>query len=301
MTHSDTTSLLGIDWGTSNRRAYLVGPDGSCLKRHEDGQGMLAVGSAFPASLAALRETMGADAAVPVLMAGMVGSASGWQEVPYVGTEVALTDLAAHLVPVQGHPGCYIVPGYCARDGGVDVMRGEETQLLGAVAMGLRDGWMVLPGTHSKWVYLRDAKVEQLATYMTGELFAMLSAGGTLSALIGPGAGEADDPAAFEAGMRDARRGKPLTNSLFGVRARVVSKSMPAAQARSFVSGLLIGTEFVAAASHASGPITLIGSPVLGQRYASAAASFGMQAQVLDPDQVFLHALQALSPFFTKA
>lgn len=164
--------------------------------------------------------------------------------------------------------------------------------------MGLRDGWMVLPGTHSKWVYLRDAKVEQLATYMTGELFAMLAAGGTLSALMAPAAGEADDPAAFEAGMQDARRGKPLSNSLFGVRARVVSKTMPAAQARAFVSGLLIGTEFVAAAHHASGPITIIGSPALGQRYASAAASFGLQARVLDPDLVFL---KALSQFFEKA
>lgn len=289
------TTLLGIDWGTSNRRAYLVGRDGTCIQRHEDGQGMLAVGGDFPASLAALRATMGVDAAVPVLMAGMVGSASGWQEVPYVGTGVPLTELGAHLAPVAGHPGCVIVPGYCARDGGVDVMRGEETQLLGAVQLGLRDGWMVLPGTHSKWVYLRDGSVDQLATYMTGELFAMLAAGGTLSSLMAPGE---DDPAAFDAGMQDARRGKPLTNSLFGVRARVVSKTMPAAQARSFVSGLLIGTEFVQAQAHTGEPagaaITIIGSPALGQRYASAAERFGMQARVLDPDQVFLKALSNL-------
>ena len=290
------TTLLGIDWGTSNRRAYLLGPGGHCLARHEDGQGMLAVGGDFPASLAALRATMGVDAAVPVLMSGMVGSASGWQEAPYLGLDVPLTDIAAHLVPVLGHPGCFIVPGYCARDGAIDVMRGEETQLLGALELGSGDGWMVLPGTHSKWVFVRGGRVEQLATYMTGELFAMLAAGGTLSALMAPGP---DDEAAFQAGMQEARRARPLSNSLFGVRARVVSKAMPAAQARSFVSGLLIGTEFVAAQAGAAsaGAITIIGSPALGERYASAAAQFGLQARLLDPDQVFL---KALSHFFDK-
>ena len=298
-------TLLGIDWGTSNRRAYLVGPDGACLQRHEDGQGMLAVGGDFAGSLAALRSSMGVDAAVPLVMAGMVGSSSGWQEVPYLDIAVPLAGLAAHLAPVSGHPGCFIVPGYCVRDGAVDVMRGEETQLLGAVQQGVRDGWMVLPGTHSKWVYLRDGAVAQLATYMTGELFAMLASGGTLAAVMAEGD---DDAAAFEAGMQEARRGAPLSNALFGVRARVVSKAMPAAQARSFVSGLLIGTEFVAAQSQVAadaaqtgtlaGTMTIIGSPALGERYAGAARHFGMQARVLDPDQVFL---SALSCFFTKA
>ncbi len=292
------TTLLGIDWGTSNRRAYLVAPDGSCLQRHEDGQGMLAVGGDFPAALAALRSTMGVDAAVPVVMSGMVGSASGWQEVPYLGTEVALTDLAAHLSPVAGHAHCYIVPGYCARDDGVDVMRGEETQLLGALALGMRDGWVVLPGTHSKWVCLRDARVDRLATYMTGELFAMLAAGGTLAALMAPQDDASGNEAAFAAGIADARRGKPLSNSLFGVRARVVSKTMPATDARAFVSGLLIGTEFVQALAHGGGELTIIGSPALGARYASAALAFGMQARVLDPDRVFV---AALSHFFEKA
>ena len=289
------TTLLGIDWGTSNRRAYLVDRAGNCLARHEDGQGMLAVGRDFAASLAALRDTMRIDAAVPVLMSGMVGSASGWQEVPYLGTDVALADLPAHLAPVAGHPGCYIVPGYCAREGSVDVMRGEETQLLGALMLGIRDGWTVLPGTHSKWVFLRAGRVDQLATYMTGELFAMLAAGGTLSTLMAAGA---DDAAAFEAGLQEARRARPLSNALFGVRARVVAGAMPAAQARSFVSGLLIGTEFVAAQAHAAeqdGALSIIGSPALAGRYAGAAAHFGMTARAFDPHALFV---QALSHFF---
>ncbi|RSZ59987.1 2-dehydro-3-deoxygalactonokinase [Massilia atriviolacea] len=280
--------LLGIDWGTSNRRAYLAGRDGKCLARHADDQGLLAVGGNFAASLASLRARMEVAPDVPVVMSGMVGSASGWQEVPYLDTSVPLTGLPSRLAPVRGHPGCFIVPGYCARDGAVDVMRGEETQLLGAVGRGLLDGWVVLPGTHSKWVYLRGGKVDQLVTYMTGELFSMLAAGGTLAALMACGL---DDESAFGAGLQEARRARPLSNALFGVRARVVSNSMAAAQARSFVSGLLIGAEFVAAQGHADGAIDIIGSPALSARYEEAALHFGMPARVHDPDEVYLAAL----------
>lgn len=287
MTERSKSMLLGIDWGTSNRRAYLLERDGRCIAQHNDGQGMLAVGKDFAGSLAALRQQMGVEPGVTTVMSGMVGSASGWQEVPYLDTSVPLTDLPAHLVPVQGAADCLIVPGYCQRTNGVDVMRGEETQLLGAVALGMSDGWVVLPGTHSKWVRLRAGRVQQLSTYMTGELFAMLAAGGTLSALMGPGE---DDPAAFTAGMDEAQLGKPLSNTLFGVRARVVAKEMPAARARSFVSGLLIGTEFTAAREQGA-EISIIASAALSERYAVAAAHFGMRARVLDPDEVYRAAL----------
>ena len=283
---NEANLLLGVDWGTSNRRAYLVDGHGACLAKHADDQGMLAVGGRFAESLAALRSAMHIDAGVPAVLSGMVGSAGGWQEVPYVDSAVALADLPGKLAPVHGQPGCSIVPGYCYRGDTVDVMRGEETQLLGA---GVRDGWVVLPGTHSKWVLLRDGAIARFSTFMTGELFAMLAAGGTLSAIMQPGP---DDGGAFRAGMAQARLGKPLTNSLFGVRARVVAGAMQAAQARSFVSGLLIGTEFAAATE--GGDVFIIGSPALGERYAEAAAQFGMAAQVLDPDTVYLAALNHL-------
>jgi 2-dehydro-3-deoxygalactonokinase len=316
------TTILGIDWGTSNRRAYLIDHGGRCLAEHADGEGLLAVRGDFAGSLAKLRATMGIANTVPVIMSGMVGSASGWQEAPYLDVSVPLAQLPAHLVEVAGHPGCRIVPGYLARNHGVDVMRGEETQLLGALALGVRDGWIVLPGTHSKWVFLRDGCVEQLSTYMTGELFAMLGREGTLAALMAPSepdaahtadagndagsevaaAGEKlhEDDIAFSAGLAEARQQKPLTHSLFGVRARVVSHTMAASTARSFVSGLLIGTEFAAAEARGSkldsNTIHLIASTALSARYASAARQFDLQAVVLDPDHVYLAALQQFIP-----
>jgi 2-dehydro-3-deoxygalactonokinase len=254
---------------------------------------MLAVQPDFAGSFAALMADMGVDPDVPVVASGMVGSAQGWREVPYLDIGVPLEALPDHVVrvddPRAGRP-CFIVPGYVQRGEHVDVMRGEETQLLGAVALGRRDGWFVLPGTHSKWVHLADGVIRRMATFMTGELFAMVSAHGTLAPLM---VGDHDDDAAFVAGLDAARRGAPLSNALFGVRARVVSGAMPAAQARSFVSGLLVGTEFVAAVGLAGGavPPTCIGSPVLRARYARAAVHFGITLAGLDPDRVYCAAL----------
>jgi 2-dehydro-3-deoxygalactonokinase len=286
---STTRRLLGIDWGTSNRRAYLVDAAGTCRAERADDQGMLAARPDFAGSFARLLAALDVGPDVPVVASGMVGSAQGWREVPYLDVDVPLDALPDHLFriddPRAGRP-CLIVPGYAQRGGHVDVMRGEETQLLGAVALGRRDGWFVLPGTHSKWVLLEDGVIRRIATFMTGELFATLSAHGTLAPLMGQ---DVDDDAAFAAGLDEARRGAPLSNALFGVRARVVTGAMPAAHARSFVSGLLVGAEFVAAGGDA--PLTCIASAALQGRYARAAGYFGMGLSGLDPDRVYCAAL----------
>ncbi|TFW16341.1 2-dehydro-3-deoxygalactonokinase [Duganella callida] len=294
--------ILGVDWGTSNRRAYLVDQHGACLAEHDDDQGMLAVGGRdrFGASLAGVLDAMQLGAGVPVILSGMVGSASGWQEVPYLDAAVPLEQLPRHLASVADPAWAgraRIVPGYCYRgEAGADVMRGEETQLLGAVALGHRDGWLVLPGTHSKWVLLRDGVIQSFATFMTGELFAMLSAGGTLSAMM---SGDSKQAEGFAAGLKQAARHEPLSNTLFRVRAGVVSKSAPAEQAAATVSGLLIGAEFAAAARAAEGQgIAVIGSPALAARYAVAAGYFGLKCEVLDPHRVYC---TAISQFIQQA
>ena len=294
------STLLGIDWGTSNRRAYLVDRDGRVLANYSDDQGALAVRGRFPAALAELLARMQVGSDVPVVMSGMVGSASGWQEVPYLSTDVALSELTRHLArvddPALGGRFCAIVPGYCQRARAIDVMRGEETQLLGAVAQGRSDGWIVLPGTHSKWVLLQRGRIARFSTFMTGELFAALGAGGTLAPLFKE---SVDDDAAFAAGVLEARARAPLSNALFGVRARVVAKAMPASQARDFASGLLIGAEFVAAQDHqVEGAISLLGSPALLARYARAAALFNIGAETLDADALYI---AALTRFFDEA
>lgn len=302
MTNASSTPapgrLLGIDWGTSNRRAYLVDAAGACLDARADDQGILAAGPGFGASLAALLADLGVGAEVPVLASGMIGSAQGWRETPYLDIAVPLEQLPAHLArvddPALGRA-CLIVPGYRQgeADGGhADVMRGEETQLLGALVLEprRRTGWFVLPGTHSKWVRIEDGVIRAFTTFMTGELFATLGKQGTLAPLMaGP-----DDAGAFAAGVDAARERAPLSSSLFNVRARVMTGALPAAQARSFVSGLLIGAELVAALALVggqAGDIVSVAAPKLHARYAEAAGRLGLALRALDPDAVYRAAL----------
>lgn len=283
--------LVGIDWGSSNRRAYLVDREGHCLRTHEDDFGLLSSVTDFPASLQALLKLMEIGPGVPVIMSGMVGSAGGWQVAPYLDPSTSLDVLPYSLMTLPSNElarDCMIVPGYCFRGEPIDVMRGEETQLFGAVALGKRNGMIVLPGTHCKWVQIDDARISRWSTYMTGELFSMLGRSGTLATLM-EDTGVADDDA-FGEGIELARRRLPLSNLLFGVRARVVSGAMPATKARDFVSGLLIGAEFVAADEDCD-EITLIGSQTLCLRYEQAAKLFGMKTSLAEPHALYCAAL----------
>ena len=289
---------IGVDWGTTHRRGYALAADGSCTTEASDDQGALATRGRHAESLAAWLPALGAPVDCQVVMSGMVGSAFGWQEAPYLGPDVPLEALPQNLVHISGHPQRAIVPGYCLRDasGQPDVMRGEETQLLGAVAMGLRDGWFVLPGTHSKWVLLRDGCVAQLRTYMTGELFALLSTHGTLAAAAQSAQPADSEPLwsqpAFADGVAAGAPGA-LAHQLFACRARVVTGTMPAHQARAYLSGLLIGSELQDVlqdlGKSGGNQFHLIGSPALAEAYQVAAQQLGSALALLSPRDVILH------------
>lgn len=297
-------TVVGVDWGTTNRRAYALDDSGRVTGEAADDQGMLAARGRFEAALGELLAQLPAlSPAAPVLMSGMVGSAQGWREVPYLDTAVALDELPRHLVEVPApslQRRCWIVPGYRHRsDAGVDVMRGEETQLYGALALGAGDGWIVLPGTHSKWAELRDGRIAQFATYMTGELYALLGEHGTLSSMLA--APQQRDPArqaaAFADGV-DAATRRSLSNALFGCRARVVAGAAPAADSASYLSGVLIGAEWADVRRRNGGAlpprVAALGSPALAQRHADAGALFGCAVQVLEARDAHLAALQRM-------
>jgi 2-dehydro-3-deoxygalactonokinase len=315
--------VVGIDWGTTHRRAYALDGAGHCIAELADSEGALACKGRFDASLRALLDTLQARPRA-IILTGMVGSALGWQVVPYVDGSVPLAALGLHMAqvgdaaaltdPTHGPKAASIaiVPGYCVRDAAAqpDVMRGEEAQLLGAHCLGHSEGWFVLPGTHSKWVELRAGRVVQLRTYMTGELFDLLGAHGTLAAAAGATAA-VWDAAAFALGVRAAQTpqgGGALSHQLFACRARVVSGDMPASSSRSYLSGLLIGTEMQdvlrdATTANSPGAATdtspgatfkLIGSPALATHYQAAAAQLGLQFEVLDARAAFVAAIHHL-------
>lgn len=297
--------VLGIDWGTTNRRAYVFGSEGELIRQHSDEMGILAVGGDFKNSLVKLLDKLELDEA-DVIMSGMVGSRNGWQEVPYLPVDHpilllpnAMQEIDSGLSKVR----CRIVPGYqfVSRHGLPDVMRGEETQVLGALKMGAEDdGWFLLPGTHSKWVAIEDGIITELMTFMTGEMYALLTKQGTLSNLMQE---RQDVPEAFRAGMGAARDGG-FTHMAFACRALVVTGAMPAAHAASFLSGLLIGAELheTSRRTH-SGPgkerpvVHVIASETLAPRYRDALEFCDMVPRLWQPDQVYLSALRYLAGF----
>lgn len=297
--NATTAPLLGIDWGTSNRRAYLLDAQGSLVRQHEDGAGILNVAGNFEASLKDLLQSFALERA-DVLMSGMVGSRNGWKEAPYLSVDQPLATLADAVMEIPttlSGVRCRVVPGYRYLDahGIPDVMRGEETQVFGALQSGAPEGWFLLPGTHSKWVRAEGGKVTELLTFMTGELFALLSQHGTLGKLMQQ---QESVPSAFEAGLAASRHGE-FTHMAFCCRALVVTDMMPAEHAASYLSGLLIGTEIhdilQRTGDQMRSPIQIIGSPSLAARYVNALELLGLSARLWQPDEIYIAALRGLA------
>ena len=279
------SGFIAVDWGTTNRRAYRVAADGRHDAEFEDDRGVLSIeAGGFPAAAAEIRARLGDW---PMLLAGMVGSNKGWAEAPYVPCPGGFDELAANVVWIE--PGrSAIVPGlsYLAGDR-ADVMRGEEVQMLGAVARGLipEDGLACHPGTHNKWVSLEGGRITAFRTIMTGELFNMLKHNGILAAWL---QSSVVPDEAFRAGVRQGLKGGALTADLFAVRARVLLGEARAEDAASFTSGLLIGADVCTGLKDGRGEVTVIGRPELTHLYAVAIAEAGRAAHEVDGEQAFL-------------
>jgi 2-dehydro-3-deoxygalactonokinase len=285
--------LIGLDWGTSACRAYLMRRDGTVLETLAGDEGILAVPpGGFAAVLAT--KTAGWRAAhgdLPMIASGMIGSRQGWREAPYVACPAGLPELAAGLLPVDSDRGrVWLVPGVTCRsaDGTPDVVRGEETQIFGcAAAAGQR--FFVLPGTHSKWMLVEDGRIVRFFTFMTGEVFAVLTQHSILGRLM---AGDAPDPEAFKAGLARARRGGPLLHDLFSARTLGLFDLLPAAGLNSYLSGLLIGSELAGVAGLAAADssertvseATIVAGAALARRYEEALAVVGIAAEVAPAD-----------------
>lgn len=281
----------------------MLNAAGVCVDSYADDQGALACKGRFDQAFTELLQKLKTQPP-RVVMSGMVGSALGWQEVPYLDPAVALYELPAHLARVKecsSPVDSAIVPGYCVRDqfNQPDVMRGEETQLLGAWSLGHLSGWFLMPGTHSKWIEIKDGRIVQLRTYMTGELYGLLRQHGTLAAALSSQTGQpAWDSAAFAEGVHAARHGT-LSHLLFSARSRVVCGDMPAASASAYLSGLLIGSELHdvlcdSPRTEAAATFKLIGSPELARYYQEAAIPLGLKFELIDAQAAYIAALSYL-------
>jgi 2-dehydro-3-deoxygalactonokinase len=283
--------FIAVDWGTTNRRAYLLGRDGSRAE-FEDDRGMMSVeAGGFPAAVAEIRERLGD---LPILMAGMVGSNRGWVEAPYVACPAGAEDIAARLTwPEDGRTA--IVPGVCFVDGEhADVMRGEEAQIFGAVAAGLvpPDATICHPGTHNKWVTVAAGRITSFRTVMTGELFNLLREHSILAPMIDKPA-EVDD--AFRRGVRAGLAGTALGAELFAIRARVLLGKADASEAPSYASGLLIGADVRAGLPETANTIYVVGRPELTALYAAALVEAGRTYKEVDGEDAFLAGIERIA------
>jgi 2-dehydro-3-deoxygalactonokinase len=281
------SAFLAVDWGTTNRRVYRIAADGTVEATERDDRGILSIKQGdFPAEAAAIRARMGD---LPMLCAGMVGSNRGWAELPYAPCPTGIEQLSAAIHWVE--PGrTAIVPGVaCFRNDRADVMRGEEVQLLGAVIAGLtpRDALLCQPGTHCKWAWMVDGRIDSFVTAMTGEVFSLLQRHSLLAAQMD---GKVEPGAAFLRGVADARDGDLLVR-LFGVRADFVTGRAMDADATSYVSGLLIGTDVTARLGQNAQPIYLLADPMLGALYSAAIEAVGGTAITVDSHDAFIHGI----------
>jgi 2-dehydro-3-deoxygalactonokinase len=264
--------VIAVDWGITSFRAWRLAPDGTVLDRMSGPFGIRSVADRDFAGV--LGRAVGAWRPAPVLMCGMIGSRQGWVEAPYVAVPAGLAAIAAALAPVPGAARVWIVPGVSQDP--PDVMRGEETQILGvAAALGQGRHVLCLPGTHSKWAVLEDGQVAGFRTAMTGEVFALMRTQSILAPLVPEDAG--DDADAFDAGIDRARDEGGLLHHLFGLRAAVLLGRLAPAALPSMLSGLLIGHE-IAELSAEAPTVQLVGGAALTGRYARALARFGISS-----------------------
>ena len=273
MTQPVTPAWIGVDWGTSNMRAWAMSQSGSVLAEASTPKGM--GGLTRNDYEGVLLDTIGSwlDRPTPVIACGMVGSRQGWVEAPYA--TVPCPALPAGLTPAPTRDerlAVYVISGIKQSDP-ADVMRGEETQIAGFLALNKNwDGVICLPGTHTKWVHVSAGEVVSFQTCMTGELFHVTA---TRTVLRHSVADTGWDDAAFLQGVETTMaRPERLAARLFGIRAESLLDGLDGAAARARLSGLLIGAELASAKPYWLGQqIAVIGEGSLAGHYVAALAA----------------------------
>jgi 2-dehydro-3-deoxygalactonokinase len=290
---SSQARLIALDWGTSVLRAYLLGDDGTILEERSRPWGIMHLpDGGFVGALEGIAlDWRTAAPELSIIACGMVGSAQGLREAPYIACPAGRDALASALLAVDVSPSLrlHIVPGV-RRDGDPpDVMRGEETQVVGLLAQSPQlaaEALLVMPGTHAKWVQVKDGRIVDFQTYMTGELYALLKEHSILGRPARSAVATSQTAAkhAFERGVSAVhqRSGTGATELLFSARTLVLGGQLKAEDSLDYLSGLLVGEEMRSVGegrfSASAGPVALIGDAALCDRYLCAMSVFEIAA-----------------------
>ena len=287
--------LVGLDWGTSSLRGYLLDGQGNVVRSKSASKGIMQVpAGGFVAVLDEMLAGLKAPAGLPIIASGMITSRQGWFETPYCRCPAGARELVAAMRREELPDGrvVHFVPGLdiVGEDGVPDVIRGEETQLIALDAAAGEAVCAVLPGTHSKWALIEDGRITWFATMMTGEVFAVLKEHSILGRLM---TGEAGDKAAFARGLDYAQSTAPMAGGLlkrlFSARTLALRADLAETAVEDYLSGLLIGTELREAAlcmgnRMAARPPVVIGNSALAERYREALFHLGLASSAAPAD-----------------
>jgi 2-dehydro-3-deoxygalactonokinase len=284
--------LIALDWGTTSLRAYLLGEGGAVIDERRQPWGILHMPEGgFAAALCGVAgDWLAATPGLPCIASGMVGSAQGWREAPYASCPADAAMLARMLMAFDAAPNVrlHIVPGVYSAGERPDVMRGEETQVVGLLALQpnlAANARLVMPGTHCKWVRVSGGRISGFHTYMTGELYALLAQHSILGRPAREAGGGVASDTAFERGVSAVQRhgacgAAPL---LFSTRTLVLDGQLDARDSLEYLSGLLVGEELRCALPASmepdAAPLVLVGDAALCARYRRALALWGAAAQ----------------------
>jgi 2-dehydro-3-deoxygalactonokinase len=287
-------AVAAVDWGTSSFRLWLLDAAGAVLAERRSGEGMLTAGTeGFGPILEKHLAAAGASQNLPVIVCGMAGARQGWIEAPYVTLPAGLDGILAGAVPVPGQArDIRILPGLAQRSADApDVMRGEETQLAGVLPLFASGRHVIcMPGTHSKWVEAGNGVISRFGTWLTGELFSVLSKQSILRHSLGEDAAPAlPGMPAFVAACTEALgQGGDVGPSLFRIRAATLLQNLQPADAAARLSGLLIGAEIASARRVFDCPadkVILVASGPLGSLYTAALKLAGCAVLQADADE----------------
>lgn len=293
----NSENFIAVDWGSSNLRIWVY-QQNQCVWQHADQNGVLkhnpdAFKDTWLTLLSLCPQPLSKD--TTVIMSGMVGSNIGWVDSHYLRCPTPLSALSQHLTAVEdaGPFPTFIVPGLqISGPEAYNVMRGEETQLFGALT---DDRWYVFPGTHSKWVQMQEGIVCDFQTIMTGEFFHLLSH----YSIVGKNAGEQNtNIQAFLAGAERGWHETCLSRGVFDLRARILSHSLPPDTLYESLSGLLIGHEIAQMLQHyainTGEEVVLVGNEDLLSRYQSLFHHFGYRCRLCNGEKAFINGIRRL-------
>lgn len=286
-----TTRYIAIDWGSTNLRAWLYQGD-HCLESRQSEAGVTRLNGKSPAAVLAEMTENWREGNTPIVMAGMVGSNVGWKVAPYLPVPVLFSTIGERLTSVGDN--IWIIPGLSvSREDNHNVMRGEETQMLGARVLA-PSSLYVMPGTHCKWVQADREQIHDFRTVMTGELHHLL----LNHSLLGMGLPTQESaPEAFTAGLERGLTHPAVLPHLFDVRASHVLGALPREQVSEFLSGLLIGAEVATMSQQYAHEqvITLVAGTSLASRYHQAFQALGRDVVVVPGDTAFQAGIRSIA------